>query len=152
MTDRPNSWLLLAGSGNAALAALHVVIMAVGEPAYLYFGAARFAELAAQGSAWPATATAGIIVVLLVWSLYAFSGAGMFRRLPYVRTALWLIAGIYTLRGLVVVLDVARSVHGAAFPLRQTAFSAAALALGIVHAVGTYRLRGSPPEITARVA
>jgi hypothetical protein len=34
----------------------------------------------------------------MVWALYAFSGAGIIRRLPLLRTALILISAVYLLR------------------------------------------------------
>ena len=56
-----------------------------------------------QGLWYPAVVTAGIAAVLSVWSAYAFSGAGVIRSLPLLKTALLLIGIVFLLRGLVAV-------------------------------------------------
>jgi hypothetical protein len=48
----------------------------------------------------PALVTLAIAVTLMLWALYAFSGAGIVRRLPLLRTALILISAVYLLRAL----------------------------------------------------
>jgi hypothetical protein len=58
------------------------------------------AQLAASGSAWPTLVTSCIAAILATWAIYAFSGAGMIRRLPMLRLVLALIAAIYLARGL----------------------------------------------------
>jgi hypothetical protein len=46
----------------------------------------------------PAKITLAIAALLTIWSLYAFSVAGIIRRLPLLRTALILISAVYLLR------------------------------------------------------
>ena len=58
------------------------------------------AQFAARGSICPTIITAGIAITLGMWSLYAFSGAGVIRRLPLLRVALVLIAAVYLSRGI----------------------------------------------------
>jgi hypothetical protein len=58
------------------------------------------AGAAERGSPTPALVTLAIAAVLTVWALYAFSGAGIVRRLPLLRTALILISAVYLLRAL----------------------------------------------------
>jgi hypothetical protein len=41
-----------------------------------------------------------IALLLFVWAAYAFSGAGLLRRLPLLRTGLVTISAVYLLRGL----------------------------------------------------
>jgi putative oxidoreductase len=100
--------LLLAGgilTGVASL--LHLAIILGGPGWYRFFGAGeRMAQLAARGSSYPAVVTAGIAAVLGVWTLYALSGAGVIRRLPFLRLALVLIAAVYIARGALGVLVV----------------------------------------------
>ena len=140
-------FLIVGGSASLALAALHVVIIAVGPPAYLYFGRADLAEAARGGSLYPPLATLVITITLTLWGLYAYSGAGLVRRLPLLRTGLVTIAGVYTLRGLVLILDVARWLAGERYPLRQAVFSAGALAVGLCYAIGTAAiLRNTAPR------
>lgn len=93
--------LLLGGGLTAAASLLHVAIIIGGPDWYRFFGAGeRMARLAAAGSIYPAVVTAGIAFVLGIWTLYALSGAGLIRRLPFLRLALVLIAAIYLIRGI----------------------------------------------------
>lgn len=96
--DRP----LLAGGLLTGLASLlHVAIILGGPDWYRFFGAGEhMARLAARGSVYPTVVTAGIAAVLGVWALYALSGAGVVRRLPFERVVLALVAGAYLTRGL----------------------------------------------------
>lgn len=99
---RTGKRLLLTGGALTGLASLlHVAIILGGPDSYRFFGAGeRMARLAAAGSPYPAVITAGIALVLGIWALYAFSGAGVIRRLPLLRLALTLIAGVYLVRGI----------------------------------------------------
>ena len=118
------------------IALLHVAMIVVGSPAYLYFGAAGLARLDAQGSVIPAAMTLGITIVFVVLGLYALAGAGIIGRLPFLRVGLVVVATLYGLRGLVVVLDLARRSRGAGYPLRQTVFSAVSLGMGLLYFAG----------------
>jgi putative oxidoreductase len=102
MTDRFRARFLLAGGAlTGAASLLHIAIILGGPDWYRFFGAGeRMAQLAARGSTLPAAITAGIAVVLFIWMLYALSGAGVIRRLPFLRLALIAIAAIYLARGL----------------------------------------------------
>lgn len=130
-------FLIVGGAASFLLAAMHVAILAIGAPAYLYFGRADLASAAERGSPYPALATVAVTLVLAVWGLYALSGAGILRPLPLLRTGLVAIATLYLLRGLVVILDAARWFVGEAYPPRQTVFSAGALTIGLCYAIGT---------------
>jgi hypothetical protein len=96
-----NIWFWLAALGNFAIALLHVYIIQKGEQAYRFFGAGeQMAQAAARGSVVPALVTSGIVLVFAIWGLYALQGAGVGLGLPWVQPILYLIAAIYTLRGL----------------------------------------------------
>jgi len=141
-------FLIAGGSASLALAALHVLILAIGARAYLYFGRADLADAARGGSLYPPLATLVITITLAVWGLYAFSGARLVRQLPLLRTGLVTIACVYALRGLVLVLDAARWIAGQHYPPRQAAFSGAALAIGLCYAIGTAVLfRNDAPRV-----
>ena len=58
------------------------------------------ALLSEQGSAQPTIITSGIVLVLSIWSMYAFSAAGVIFKLPLIRLALVLITLIYLARGI----------------------------------------------------
>ncbi len=135
MNQACNPALIFGAVLSAVAALLHVGCIVFGAPWYRFFGAGeKMAQLAAAGSWRPTIITSCIVGVLMVWALYALSGAGVIAKLPLLRLALCIITGIYLLRGLAV------------FPLvvftsgRSTSFgwwsSAICLALGMVHAIG----------------
>jgi hypothetical protein len=137
--------LLKLGAGlNFAIAAVHLGVIVAGAPAYLYFGAAGLAALARAGSPVPALLTAGLALAFIIFGLYGLSGAGVIRPLPLGRAALAAIGGVYTLRGMIVIFDLMRLARGAGYPLRQTVFSAVALAIGLIYLSGAMRRRPSP--------
>lgn len=124
--------LLLAGLVNIGLALMHVAIALIGPTAYVYFGVPDLAQAATGGSPWPAIVTLALAGVFALWGVYALSGAGIVARLPLMRIVLLAVSVIYVLRGAIVVPDVARWLRGDAYPLRQTAFSASALVIGLM--------------------
>lgn len=96
--------LKIAGCFVFVAALLHLGIIVGGPDWYRFFGAGEaMAAMSEQGLWYPAIVTAGIAVVLFVWSGYAFSGAGIIRPLPLLKTALLLIGIVFLLRGLVAV-------------------------------------------------
>ncbi|WP_310467554.1 hypothetical protein [Sphingomonas sp.] len=103
MTGR-NLWLVAGGGLSAIAAMLHIGVILGGPNWYRFFGAGEaMARMAERGDPIPAIVTAGIAIVLAVWSAYAFAGAGLIRRLPLMRTALVAISAIYLVRGLLIV-------------------------------------------------
>ena len=96
-----NKPLLFGGllSGFAAL--LHIAIIIGGPQWYRFFGAGEeLASMAEKGLWYPAVLTFGIAVVLFLWALYAFSGAGLVRRFPLLKAGLVVISAVYLIRGL----------------------------------------------------
>jgi putative oxidoreductase len=147
VTPRISDRLLVAGGAvTGAAALLHVAIIVGGADWYRFFGAGeRMAWMAARGSVYPAIITAGIATVLGVWALYAFSGAGLIRRLPLLRLALTLIAAVYLARGVlgVPVVMLVDDVYTNQLKAKMTFMvvsSAICVVLGICYAVGAYRL------------
>lgn len=135
--------LALAGFSSACVALLHLVIIFVGAPAYRYFGAGEeMARLSEQGSPVPAVVTAALTLIFGVWAAYAFSAAGLLRRLPLLRAALVAIGAVYTLRGLLLGPQALWffSGHQAEVPPRQLVFSAAALVTGLLYLGGTIQV------------
>ena len=131
-------FLVAAGSLSAVAAILHLACIYFGAELYRFMGAGeQMAVLAEQGSIQPTLITSGIVLVLSVWSLYAYSAAGIIFRLPLIRTALILITFIYLARGVAGFFLVK-------FPMgRSPEFwvwsSTICLLFGIVHLVGLKR-------------
>ncbi len=81
----------------------------------------------------------GLLVSIAGW--YAFSGAGVIRRLPLLRTMLTGITGVYMLRGLMIVNDYRLQLAHPELDLsRYLVFSALALCIGIAHLWGTLQV------------
>lgn len=96
-----NVFLIVAGVLNAVVAVLHLGCIYFGSSWYRFFGAGeQMALLAEQGSIKPTLITSGIFLVLSIWSLYAFSAAGVMFKLPLIRMALISITLIYLGRGI----------------------------------------------------
>lgn len=96
-----NVFLIVAGTLSAIAAILHLGCIYFGASWYRFFGAGeQIALLSEQGSIQPTLITSGIVLVLSIWSMYAFSAAGVIFKLPLIRLALILITLIYLARGI----------------------------------------------------
>ncbi len=130
-----NIWLVIAGALNAIAALLHLGCIYFGAQWYRFFGAGEhMVMLAEQGSIEPVLITSAIALVLVTWSLYALSAAGLIFKLPLTRTALLLITLIYLIRGAAGFLLIQN-------PMGRTPdfwvwSSLICLAFGVVHLVG----------------
>ncbi len=94
-------FLFLAGILSALAALLHVAVIVGGPAWYRFFGAGdEMVAMAESGSPIPSIVTFCITLVLASWAFYAFSGAGLVRRLPLLRAVLVGISVIYLVRGL----------------------------------------------------
>lgn len=138
MRSRPNTLLVLAATLSAIAALLHLACIHFGGPWYRAMGAGeQMARLAEAGSIYPSVVTLFISCVLLVWSLYALSGAGVIRRLPLLRTGLTAITAVYLIRGFAFV-PLMSVIPGRT--LQFWLWSSAICALfGIVHAAGLWQ-------------
>lgn len=128
--------LILAGACSALAALAHGVCVVVGGPAYRLMGAGERMACAAENGRWqPAVVTLVITALMSVWTLVAFSGAGLLPSTPLTRPALVLIGAVYLLRGLAYPLLMP------AFPENSLCFwrvsSAICLGVGGLHAWGT---------------
>lgn len=96
-----NKALIVGGVLSMLAALLHIAIIIGGPDWYRFFGAGEeLATQAEQGSWVPGFITFGIFCFLFIWGLYAFSGAGTIKRLPFLKVALVLISTIYSVRGM----------------------------------------------------
>ncbi len=137
--------LVSGGSLTGVAALLHLAIIFGGPDWYRFFGAGeRMARLAARGSIYPAIVTVCIAAILGVWTLYALSGAGVIRRLPFLRLALTLIAAVYLARGIlgVPVVMFMNGPYANQLKAKMTFMvvsSAICILLGLCYAVGAAR-------------
>ncbi|MBU2871124.1 hypothetical protein [Colwellia sp. E2M01] len=130
-----NISLIIAGVLSAIAAILHLGCIYFGASWYRFFGAGEgMAQLAERGSMQPTLITSGIVLVLSVWSLYAFSAAGVIVRLPLLRLGLILITCIYLTRGILGLLLVNNPMGRS--PEFWVWSSFICLSFGIVHFIG----------------
>lgn len=128
--------LLMVGAVLSGLAALvHLACLVLGAPLFRLLGAGeQMAQLHLAGHWYPTIVTLVIASVLAGWSVYALSGAGVIRKLPFRRTALCAITAIYLVRGVAFVPVMAY------FPRNSRTFwavsSSICLVIGLVHLVG----------------
>ena len=90
---------------NFGIAVLHIVIIAMGAPAYQYFGAGEWMVAKSEaGSLMPALVTSAVTVVFIIFAIYCLAGAkAITTNLPWLFYGLAAIAAIYLLRGAIVV-------------------------------------------------
>jgi hypothetical protein len=134
-----SGWLTAGGMLSAGGAMLHLAAIGGGPDWYRFFGAGeRVARMAEQGQVTPAILAGAIASLLAIAAAYAFSGAGLIRRLPLLRTGLVVITTVYLARGFVVAWPSAlgRSDLSPSFLLWS---SLIVLVFGLVHLIGTWR-------------
>lgn len=139
MNPSLNPWLMAAAVGSLIAALLHLGCITFGAPWYRAMGAGEgMARLAEAGSWRPTLITLAITAVLLVWALFALSGAGAIRPLPLTQLALLAISAVLLARGLGFVF------LQPYFPGNSSLFwaisSGFCLLLGGLHAIGLYQL------------
>ncbi len=105
----------------------------------IYFGAP---ESLAENAWLLIIVSLSIAAILTVFGIYAISGAGFIRPLPWLKPILVLISGIYTLRGLLLIpeLLVVIGLIDLSIPVapRFVVFSIAPLLTGLLYFVGTF--------------
>ncbi len=135
--------LALAGALSFTLALLHIVMIFVGAEAYRYFAAGKeMVEAAEAGSFKPALVTLGVTTFFALFGVYALSGAGFLQPLPFVQSALWLIGGIYSARGLAIVVQVvmlSQGKTGTNLEPKDLVFSLVSLGIGLVYLLGAWQ-------------
>ena len=130
-----NSFLVAGALLSAIVAALHFACIFWGAAGFRFLGAGEpIAEMAARGHWYPSFIAFVIGGVLLSWSVYALSGAGVVVQLPYLRIVLSAITLIYLLRAVLFPL------LKPAFPNNSDTFwlvtSGICLVIGVIHLIG----------------
>jgi len=133
-----NKYLLSGGTFSILVALLHVAIILGGPDWYRFWGAGeQMATLEENGSLLPDLLTFFIAIIFFIWGLYAYSGAGLIRRLPLLKTALVVISSIYTICGLLLFIDIFSPQHLTVFMLITSIVSFIA---GLAHFIGTKQI------------
>jgi uncharacterized protein YhhL (DUF1145 family) len=130
-----NIYLIIAGCLSAIAALLHLGCIYFGSHWYRFLGAGeQITKLAEQGSIKPTILTSGIVLILFVWALYAFSVAGMKVQLPLTKPVLCIITLVYLSRG-VIGLFLIKSPLGRR-PVFWLWSSLICLVFGVIHLIG----------------
>jgi hypothetical protein len=135
--------LTLASLGSFIVACVHIIVILRGADAYRYFGAGeQIAQMAERGSPLPAILTAVLVCIFLLWAYYPLTALGVSEPLPFLQPALILIGSIYTLRGLLLVVELAARMSiitwRADVRPQDPWFSAISLSLGIFYLWGVW--------------
>jgi hypothetical protein len=131
-------YALIAGGTLTAVAGLaHLACIVMGPPAYRFMGAGeRMARAVEAGKLEPGLITLCIASVLIVWSLYAFSAAGLIRELPFTGAVLAAVCVVFLARAFG--FPLLRPM----FPENSTTFwfvsSGICLLLGTLYAIGAF--------------
>ena len=108
------NYLVIAGILSFIVAVLHLATILGGANWYRFFGAGEhMAQQAEINPITPALITFAISLIFLIWGGYAFSGAGIVKKLSLLKFGLILITDIYTMRGLGGIIDPFISKHAA---------------------------------------
>jgi hypothetical protein len=129
--------LLFTGSLAITTGILHAV-MGLSPTTSLYFGAP---EKLVQNSLALIISCLIIGITLVIFGLYAISGAGYIRPLPYVKKTLLVVSILFTLRGILFIpeLMIISGFLEVRFPVapRYPAFSLGILFIGLMYLLGT---------------
>lgn len=133
--------LTLAGLGNVAAALVHIIGWAMGPEAIAFLGAPPYiVQSMEEGTADAPLTIAVIVAVLSIFAAYAFSGAGILPRFPFLRVVLSLIALLFILRGVLIVVQVQSADLSVPFDVVHLGLSAIVLILGVLYAIGAWKL------------
>jgi hypothetical protein len=133
--------LMLAGLGNVAAALVHIIGWAMGPEAIAFLGAPPYIVRSIEEGTSDAPVTIAVIVaVLAVFAAYAFSGAGLLPRLPFLRVVLSLVGLLFILRGLLIFVQLQSANFSVTFDVVHLGLSVVVLVLGVLYAIGAWRL------------
>lgn len=138
-----NRWLMAAGTMSLIIAVIHIVAIYIGPPAYQFLDAPDFGGAFSSGS-WLATiVTLGIALLFMIFSFYAFSGAGLItQKPPWLATGLWCIGCIYTVRGLAIFWFIFLSLtHAPDASTNEVVFSLISMLVGLCYLLGLKQIQ-----------
>lgn len=129
---------LTAGGAGVLMGALLHLVVPIGGPSWIAFvGAPLSVVQSAREGTWLAPVGAlGIAALLTVWALYAFSGAGLIRPLPMLKTVLGAVALIFLVRGAIILPFFGRVNWASSHDVFVVFSSAFIFVLGAAYALG----------------
>lgn len=127
--------LKLGGYINLLIAFAHILGLIWAEKMFEVTGIGKeMNELAQTSPSLPYLLTIFVSIMFIIFGLYGLSADNMFRKLPFLKLGIFIIAGIYIFRGLgELIFDMSRQ---QASPMAETVYSLIALAIGLLFLVG----------------
>jgi hypothetical protein len=126
--------LKLGGYINILIAIAHIVGLIWADQMFELTGIGKqMAELAHIQSSLPYLLTIFVTIVFFIFGLYGLSADNKFRKLPFLKPAIFLIAGIYLFRGLgELIIDKIQGTN----TLSENIYSISALLIGLLFLFG----------------
>ncbi len=126
--------LKLGGYINILISIGHVVGLFWADKMFKVTGIGKeMEELAQTNSALPYLLTIFVAIVFFIFGLYGLSAVNKFRKLPFLKLGIFIIAGIYLLRGLgELITDYILGTNSTA----ETIYSLFAVVIGLLFLIG----------------
>ncbi|MEQ8945962.1 MAG: hypothetical protein RIC90_00730 [Balneola sp.] len=126
--------LQFGGYINILIAIAHIVGLFWAEQMFEVTGIGKeMNELVQIHSSLPYLLTIFVSIVFFVFGLYGLSADDKFRKLPFLKSGIFIIAGVYIFRGLGEILF---NISQQALPITETIYSLIALAIGFLFLIG----------------
>lgn len=131
--------LKLGGYINIVIAIGHIVGMIWADKMFEVTGIGKeMSELAQTHSSLPYLLTILVAIVFFIFGLYGLSADNKFRKLPFIKPVIFLIAGMYLLRGLGELIgDTIQGTNS----INETIYSLIALTVGFLFLIGGLKKR-----------
>ena len=129
--------LKLGGYINILIAIGHLIGLIWADQMFEVTGIGKeMQELSQTHASLPYLLTVFVAVVFFLFGLYGLSADNKFRKLPFLKPAIFIIAGIYTFRGLgELIFDTISKTNS----LSETGYSLFALTIGLLFLIGGLR-------------
>lgn len=126
--------LRLGGYINILIGVFHIVGLFWAEAMFEATGSSKeMKELTAIHTSLPYLITIFVAIVFIIFGLYGLSADKKFKKLPFLKPVIFIIAGIYILRGLgELISDILTKTN----TLDKTLFSLIALIIGLLFLIG----------------
>lgn len=130
-----NRMLKIGGYINILIAIFHLVVLFWAQQMYDFTGVGdRMRENASIHPFLPYAITIIVSIAFFVFGLYGLSGADIIKKMPLLKTGIFVIATIYLLRGLVGIFI--NIFVESSFLLHHLIFSIFALIIGVLYLLG----------------
>jgi hypothetical protein len=140
--------LKLAGYINILIAIGHIVGLFWADKMFEISGIGKeMTELAQTNTSLPFLLTIFVAVVFLIFGLYGFSAANKFRKLPFTKSVIFIISGVYLLRGVgEITVNTIQNTNST----NETIYSLFAICIGLLFLFGGLKYGGLNNSYTTK--